>query len=59
VAKACANAPDLLASPLAKGDALLDGGRQGTGELGRVVAQGVIAGGRRRVEARLQVSQPS
>jgi hypothetical protein len=34
VAKACAYAPDLLTGPLAKGDALLDGGRHGAGQLG-------------------------
>ena len=37
VAKAGANAPDLLASPLAKGDALLHRGRHGAGEFGGVV----------------------
>src|SRR5712691_3852267 len=59
IAKPRADAPDLLAGPLPKGDALLDGGRQGTGQLGRVITQGVIACGRSRVNARLQVSQPT
>jgi hypothetical protein len=59
VAKPRAEAPDLLAGPLLKGDALLYGGRQGTGEFGRVITQGVIACGRSRVNARLQVSQPT
>ncbi len=58
-AKPRADAPDLLAGPLPKGDALLHGGRQGTGEFGRVITQGVIACGRSRVNARLQVSQPT
>jgi hypothetical protein len=31
MAKACAKAPHLLASPLAKGDALLHGGHHGSG----------------------------
>ena len=58
VAKPRADAPDLLASPLPKSNALLYRSRQGPGQLGGVVAQGVIAGGRRCAEARLQVSQP-
>jgi hypothetical protein len=33
IAKPRADAPDLLASPLPKGDALLHGGHHGTGEL--------------------------
>ena len=53
-AKACANAPH----PLAKGDALLYRGGHGVGEFGSVIDQRIIAGGHRRVEARLQVSQP-
>jgi hypothetical protein len=36
-AKARAEAPDFLTSPLAKGEALLHGGRQGPGEFGRVI----------------------
>src|SRR5205823_4741317 len=42
-----------------KGDALLHRGRQGPGEFGRVITQGVIACGRSRGRARLQVSQPT
>src|SRR5262245_23108114 len=57
-AKACANAPHPLASSLAKGDALLYRGSHGAGEFGSVIDQRIIAGGYRRVEARLQVSQP-
>jgi hypothetical protein len=56
-AKARANAPDLLSSPLAKGDALLYRGGHGSGQLGGVIAQGIIVGGHSRVEASLQVSQ--
>src|SRR4029453_18912231 len=52
-----ANAPDLLSSPLAKGDALLHRGGHGSGQLGGVVAQGIIVGGHSSVEASLQVSQ--
>jgi hypothetical protein len=58
-AKARAEAPDLLASSLPKGDALLHRGRQGPGEFGRVITQGGIACGRSRGRARLQVSQPT
>jgi len=46
-----------LASPLATGNALLHRGGHGTGQLQRVITQGVIAGGRRRVEAHLQVAE--
>ena len=56
-AKARANAPDLLSSPLAKGEALLHRGGHGAGQLGGVIAQGIIVGGHSRVEASLQVSQ--
>jgi hypothetical protein len=52
-------APHLLPRAFAKGDALLHRGRHGTGQLRRVITQGVIACGRRSVEARLQVSQPT
>ena len=52
-AKACAKAPHPLPRPLAKGQALLHGGRHGLGQLRRVITQGVIACGRRSVEARL------
>ena len=58
IAKARANASHVLSSPLAKGDALLHRGRHGAGELGSVIDQRIIAGSHRRVEARLQVSQP-
>ena len=53
LAKPRADAPDLLAGPLPKGDALLHGGRHGLGQLRRVITQGGIACGRRSVEARL------
>ena len=56
-AKARTNAPDLLSSPLAKGDALLHRGGHGSGQLGGVIAQGIIVGGHSRVEASLQGSQ--
>jgi hypothetical protein len=45
VAKACAKTPHLLARPLAKGEALLHGGRQGAGEFGRVITQGIMPRG--------------
>ena len=57
VAKACANAPDLLAGPLPKGNALRDGGGQGAGEGGLVVKERIIPRGYGVVEAHLQVSQ--
>ena len=38
--EARAEAPDFLASPLAKGEALLHGGRQGPGQLGRSSRRG-------------------
>src|SRR5262249_673134 len=56
-AKARANAPDLLSSPLAEGDTLLHRGGHGSGQLGGVIAQGIRVGGHRRIETRLQVSQ--
>ena len=43
VAKACANTAHLLARALPKGNLLLHRGRHGAGELGFVVAQGIIA----------------
>ena len=51
------NAPDLLSSPLAKGEALLHRGGHGAGELGSVVTQGVIACRHSGIEARFQVPQ--
>ena len=57
-AKAGANAPDLRASPLAKGDALLHRGRQGPGWLGGVVAQGIMPYRHGTIDTRLQVFQP-
>jgi hypothetical protein len=56
-AKARANAPDLLASSLAKGDALLHRGRHGAGQLGGGIDQRIIAGRHRGIAARFQVSQ--
>src|SRR5262249_45154353 len=56
-AKAGANAPDLLAGPLPKSNALLYRGRQGTGQLGGVIHQGVIAGRHRGVATRFEVPQ--
>ena len=41
------------------GDALLDGGRHGTGELRCGVAQGIIPGGHGGLDARLQIAQPA
>jgi hypothetical protein len=58
VAKAGANTPDLLASSLAKGDALLHRGRQGPGQLGGIVAQGIMPRGHGDIHPRLQVSPP-
>ena len=46
----------MLASPLPKSNALLHRGRQGTGEFGSVVVQGIIACGHSHSEVRLQVS---
>src|SRR4030095_6237747 len=43
--------------PLAKGDALLDGGRHGAGQLGGVIAQRIIACRHCGIDARFQVSQ--
>src|SRR5436309_7382009 len=59
VAKPRADAPDLLAGPLPKGDALLHGSRHGAGELGFVVAQRIIPGGHGGIQARLQISEPT
>ena len=57
MAKACTNAPDLLAHPLPKGDALRDRGRQGTGKRGCVLHQGVIACRHYGIETRFEVPQ--
>jgi hypothetical protein len=57
VAKACANAPDFLSGAFPKGNALLDRGRQRAGQLGLLVHQGVIAGGHRSIDGRLQIPQ--
>jgi hypothetical protein len=54
-AKTCTNAPHLLTSPLAKGDALLHGGGQRARELRGVIHQWVIACRDCGVEARFQV----
>src|SRR5437899_8927725 len=56
-AKPGANAADRLASPLSRGDALLDRRRHGAGECRCGVAQGSIPGGHGGLHARLQVSQ--
>src|SRR5262249_7383976 len=42
-----------------KGDALLHGSRHGAGELWFVVAQRIIPGGYRSLNARLQISEPT
>jgi hypothetical protein len=44
VAKACANTAHLLARALPKGNPLLPCGRYSAGELGFVVAQGILVG---------------
>jgi hypothetical protein len=54
-AKAGANAPDPLARPLPKSHALLHGGRQGPGERGFSLHQGVIAGRHRSIATRFEV----
>src|SRR2546428_13726946 len=54
VAKPRADAPDFLASPLPKGDALLYRGGHSAGELGCVIDQWVIACRHCGVEARFQ-----
>src|SRR5262249_34565126 len=56
-AKARADAPDLLASSLAKGDALLHRGGHGTGELGCVIDQRIISRGHGGDDARFQVPE--
>jgi len=56
-AKARADTPDLLAGPFPKGDALLHGGRHGTGELGCVIDQRIISRGHGGVDARFQVPE--
>lgn len=57
VAKASANAPDPLASPLPKGNAPRDGGGQGAGESGLIDNERIIPRGQGGVAARLKVSQ--
>src|SRR5215471_11872180 len=57
VAKPGANTPHLLAGPLAEGNALLHGGGHGTGQLRRVVKQGIISRGYGGVDARFQVPE--
>jgi hypothetical protein len=42
VAQSRADAPNLLASPLPKGDALLHRGRHSTGEFGFIIHQGAL-----------------
>src|SRR5262249_17445272 len=53
-ATARADAPDLLASSLATGDALLHRGGHGTGELGCVIDQRIISRGHGGDDARFQ-----
>src|SRR5712691_4505829 len=57
VAKPRADAPDLLTGPLPEGNTLLHGGRHGTGEFGRVIAQRVMPRGHGSIATRLQASQ--
>jgi hypothetical protein len=52
-AKPGANAADRLASPLSRGDALLDRRRHDAGEFRCGVAQGIIPGGHGGLHARL------
>src|SRR5882724_3525555 len=59
IPKARANPSHRLPGPLAKGDALRDGGGQGARERGFVAAQGIIPGGYGCIDSRLQVSQPT
>src|SRR5262249_4363239 len=56
-AQARAEAPAPLTGPLPKGDALLHGGRQGTGKLGCVLSQGIIPRGHGGVATRFEVAQ--
>ena len=51
--------PDLLSSPLAKGEALLHRGGHGSGQLGGVIAQGIIPAGHGGLYAHLQIPQPA
>src|SRR5215831_17892659 len=57
VTKAGADAPDVLPGPVPEGDAVLDGGGHGAGELWCRVAQRIIAGGHGGLQARLQIPQ--
>src|SRR5215831_6056596 len=57
VAKARANAPDPLAGPLPKSNALLHRGSHGPGELGFVLSQGIIPRGHGGVATRFEVAQ--
>ena len=52
-AKARANPPDSLTGALTKGDALLYRGRQGAGQFGFGIDQGVVAGRDRGLQVRL------
>ncbi len=54
-AKAPADAPDLLASPLAKGEALLHRGGHSAGEFGAVVTQGIMPRGHHVIRASVQI----
>jgi len=58
-AQPCTHTPHRLAGSLPVCHALHDRSGYGAGELGLVIAQGVIACGRSSVDARLQVSQPT
>src|SRR5439155_7181319 len=57
-AKPGANAADRLASPLSRGDALLDRRRHGAGELGFSLSQRVIACRHHGVELRFRFEVP-
>jgi hypothetical protein len=59
IAKACANAADLLPGPFPEGEALRDRGRHGTGELRLGVAQRIISGSHPAIHARFQIPQPA
>jgi hypothetical protein len=58
-AKARADAAHRLSGSFPTRDTVLDRRGHGAGERGLVVAQGVISGGHRRLQARLQIPQPT
>src|SRR5262249_35871473 len=59
IAKARAEAAPFLSRAFPKGDALLHGSRHGAGEIWFVVAQRIIPGGYRSLNARFQISEPT